>query len=165
MSNTTDFEKVLGKKNANLGEAIMNNKANLGKSLKEQLTDAYDKFSKWNSESQIILNLLKNVKETANTLKELDDAPVELLKVTNDTVTTEENDKYSFVDSFEIDLRNNTYFDVSKWEGNIKPVKAILSICIPENTTLGKNDKFDVKLSIGNIIFLMEDGTFRTEKQ
>lgn len=86
MNNTTNFEKTLGKQNANVGEAIMNNKANLGKSLKEQLTDACDKLSKWISESQIILNLLKNVKETANTLKELDDALVELQKVSDDTV-------------------------------------------------------------------------------
>ena len=56
MSNAIDFEKVLGKKNANVGEAIMNNKANLGKSLKEQLADACDKFSKWISESQSVIN-------------------------------------------------------------------------------------------------------------
>ena len=87
----------------------------------------------------------------------------------------DENDKYSFVDSLEIDLRNNTYFDVSQWEGSVKPVKAILSIRIPKETThnvvndiannwnkLGRSSNFDVNLTIGNMIFLMEDGTFRT---
>ena len=29
MSNTTNFDKTLGKKNANVGEAIMNGKVNL----------------------------------------------------------------------------------------------------------------------------------------
>ena len=67
----------------------MDNKANLGKSLNEQLTEEYEKFAKWTSESQIRLNLLKNVKETANTLNELDDAPVELQKVTDDATTTQ----------------------------------------------------------------------------
>ena len=157
-------EEIFGKKNANLG-----------RSLNEQLTEEYEKFAKWTSESQIILNLLKNVKETANELKELDDAPVELLKGTDDAVTVNENDKYTFVDSFEIDLRNNTYFDVSQWEGSVKPVKAILSICMPKETTynvvnditdnwnkLGKSNNFDVNLTIGNMIFLMEDGTFKS---
>ena len=73
IDNTTDFEKVLGKKNANVGEAIMNNKANLGKSLKEQLTDACDKFSKWISESQSVMN----------SIKELDEALVEMQKTNN----------------------------------------------------------------------------------
>ena len=41
MSNTTNFDKTLGKKNVNVGEAIMNCKADLGKSLKEQLIDVY----------------------------------------------------------------------------------------------------------------------------
>ena len=71
MSNTTDFEKVLGKKNANLGEAIMNNKANLGKSLKEQLTDAYDKFSKWIFESQSVMNSIKNIKDAIEEINEI----------------------------------------------------------------------------------------------
>ena len=31
----------------------------------EQLAEEHEKFAKWTSESQIILNLLKNVKETA----------------------------------------------------------------------------------------------------
>ena len=86
MSNTTDFEKVLGKKNANLGEAIMNNKANLGKSLKEQLTDAYDKFSKWISESQSVMNSIKNIKDAIEEINEIDNALVELQKVSDDTV-------------------------------------------------------------------------------
>ena len=89
-------EKILGKKNANLG-----------RSLKEQLAEEYEKFAKWTSESQIILNLLKNVKETANALKELDDAPVELLKVTDDATTTQSAKcKYVYVETED----NNFHF-------------------------------------------------------
>lgn len=155
----------------------MNNTESLGMNFKEQLTNACDKFSEWVTESQIILNSLKNVKDAVNALKELDNAPVELLKVTDDTATADEIDKYSFVDTLEIDLRNNIYFDVSQWEDNVKPVKAILSVYIPEKTTygtvneiaknwdkLGKTGGFDVKLTIGNMILLMEDGTFRTRE-
>lgn len=86
MNNTTNFEKTLGKQNANVGEAIMNNKANLGKSLKEQLTDACDKFSKWISESQSVMNSIKNIKSAIEEINEIDDALVELQKVSDDTV-------------------------------------------------------------------------------
>ena len=85
MSNTTNFEKTLGKQNVNAGETIMNSKADLGKSLKEQLTDAYDKFSKWISESQSVMNSLRNVKAAIEEINELDDALVELQKVADDT--------------------------------------------------------------------------------
>ena len=92
-------EKIFGKKNANLG-----------RSLKEQLAEEYEKFAKWTSESQIILNLLKNVKETANALKELDDAPVELLKVTDDATTTQSAKcKYVY---FETEDNNFHFHDV-----------------------------------------------------
>ena len=86
MSNTTNFNKTLGKKNANVGEEIMNNKANLGKSLKEQLTDACDKFSKWISESQSVMNSIKNIKDAIEEINEIDNALVELQKVSDDTV-------------------------------------------------------------------------------
>ena len=76
---------LLDKRYANLGEAIMNNKANLGKSLKEQLTDAYDKFSKWIFESQSVMNSIKNIKDAIEEINEIDDALVELQKVADDT--------------------------------------------------------------------------------
>ena len=85
MSNATNFDKTLGKKNVNVGEAIMNGKADLGKSLKEQLTDACDKFSKWISESQSVMNSLRNVKAAIEEINEIDDALVELQKVADDT--------------------------------------------------------------------------------
>ena len=99
MSNTPNkevSEEIFGKKNANLG-----------RSLKDQLAEEYEKFAKWTSESQIILNLSKNVKETANALKELDDAPVELLKVTDDATTTQITKfKYVYVETED----NNFHF-------------------------------------------------------
>ena len=73
IDNTTDFEKVLGKKNANVGEAIIDKREDLCKSLNEQLSDMYKKFSQWISEIQIAMNFLK----------ELDDALVEMQKTNN----------------------------------------------------------------------------------
>ena len=94
--------EIFGKKNANLGM-----------SLKEQLTEEYEKFVKWTSESQIILNLLKNVKETANALNELDDVPVELQKVTDDAITTQSvKCKYVYVETED----NNFHFHDVKIE-------------------------------------------------
>lgn len=85
----------------------MNNTENLGKSLKEQLTEEYEKFAKWISESQIVLNSLKNVKEAVNALKELDDAPVEMLKVADDITTIQGvKCKYAYVETED----NNFHF-------------------------------------------------------
>ena len=73
MNNATNFEKVLGKKNANVGEAIIDKREDLCKSLNEQLSDMYKKFSQWISEIQIAMN----------SIKELDDALVEMQKTNN----------------------------------------------------------------------------------
>lgn len=86
MNNTSDFEKVLGKKNANVGEAIANSKAELGDNLKELLADVYNRFSEWINTGQIILEAFKNVKETLETIKEINDFVVELQKVTDEIV-------------------------------------------------------------------------------
>ena len=91
MSNTTNFEKVLGKKNANMGEAMVNVREDLEKSLKELLVDAYDKFSRWMETSQSILEELKSAKESIEAIEELDNTMVELTKVSNET--TEELQK------------------------------------------------------------------------
>ena len=151
-------EKIFGKKNANLGQAIIKESEN---------------FSNWVEMSACLLGMLESMKKDTNNIEELNESLVDIKKA--NSTTTYENDKYSFVDSLEIDLRNNTYFDVSKWEGSVKPVKAILSICMPKETTynvvndiadnwnkLGKSNNFDVNLTIGNMIFLMEDGTFKS---
>ena len=151
-------EKIFGKKNANLGQAIIKESEN---------------FSNWVGMSACLLGMLESMKKDTNNIEELNESLVDIEKASQET--SDENDKYSFVDSLEIDLRNNTYFDVSKWEGSVKPVKAILSICMPKETTynvvndiadnwnkLGKSNNFDVNLTIGNMIFLMEDGTFRS---
>lgn len=86
MDNTTNFEKLLGKKNANIGEAIVNSKTKLGNDFKEKLTDTYNKFSEWITTGQIILEAFKNMKETLETIKEINDSVVELQKVSDETV-------------------------------------------------------------------------------
>lgn len=85
MSNTTNFEKALGKKNANMGEAIVNARADLGKSLKDSLTDACDKFSQWIPTSQSVLEAFKSAKESIEAIEELDNVIAELTKVSNET--------------------------------------------------------------------------------
>ena len=92
MSNTTNFEKVLGKKNANMGEAMVNVREDLGKSLKELLVDAYDKFSRWMETSQSILEELKSAKESIEIIEELDNVMAELTKVSNETVLKQIDD-------------------------------------------------------------------------
>lgn len=86
MSNTENFEKVLGKKNANVGEAIVNAKADLGKSLKDSLVDASDKFVQWMEASHVVLEAFNNMKEMVKTMEDLDNSMVELQKVADATV-------------------------------------------------------------------------------
>ena len=151
-------EENFGKKNANLGQAIIKESEN---------------FSNWIGMSTCLLCMLESMKKDTNNIEALNESFVDIEKAIS--AMADENDKYSFVDSLEIDLRNNAYFDVSQWEGDVKPVKAILSICMSKETThnvvndisdnwnkLGKSNNFDVNLTIGNMIFLMEDGTFRS---
>lgn len=151
-------EENFGKKNANLGQAIIKESEN---------------FSNWIEMSTCLLCMLESMKKDTNNIDALNESLVDIEKVIS--AMADENDKYSFVDSLEIDLRNNTYFDASQWESDVKPVKAIISICMSKETThnvmnditdnlnkLGKSSNFDVNLTIGNMIFLMEDGTFRS---
>lgn len=86
MSNTTNFEKTLGKKNANVGDAIENARTDLNKSLKETFTDAFTRFSQWMSASQVVLEAFKSVKESIEVIEGLDNAMTELTKVTDKTV-------------------------------------------------------------------------------
>ena len=87
MGNNTDFEKALGKKNANVGEAIVNARADLGKSLKDSLADACDKFSQWMEASQVVLKAFNEAKVGIEAMKELDNTMVEMQKVSEDTIT------------------------------------------------------------------------------
>lgn len=86
MGNTENFEKVLGKKNANVGKATVNAKADLGKSLKDTLADACSKFIEWMEASQVVLEAFDNMKEMVKTMEDLDNSIVELQKVTDKTV-------------------------------------------------------------------------------
>ena len=149
----------------------MSNKELLGKSLKEQFTEASESFAKWISASTSIMETIKSVKAGFEAIEELDDSLVEMQKVTE--MTTDELKDKSCVDVIIIDLKN-VGIDVSLWKGDVKPVKAILSVNMFEKTTCEVLDDiaanwnsletvgdFNVNLAIGNMVLLMEDGTFR----
>ena len=149
----------------------MSNKELLGNSLKEQFTEASESFAKWISASTSIMETIKSVKAGFEAIKELDDSLVEMQKVTE--MTTDELKDKSCADVIIIDLKN-VGIDVSLWKGDVKPVKAILSVNMFEKTTCEVLDDiaanwnsletvgdFNVNLAIGNMVLLMEDGTFR----
>ena len=91
MSNTTNFEKALGKKNANMGEAIANTREDLGKQFANSLIDACKRFTLWMEASQCVLKALNTLKENEGISKELDETMIELTKVTDKTVEELEN--------------------------------------------------------------------------
>ena len=63
-------------------------------------------------------------------------------------------DNNTTVDTFEIDLAE-AGIDVGQWEEPVKPIKIIMSII--------KRDagNFNFSVELGNMILLMEDGTFK----
>ena len=149
----------------------MSNKELLGKSLKEQFTEASESFAKWISASTSIMNTFKGVRACIEEIDKLDNSMVELTKVSD--MTVDELKEKSCADVIIVDLKN-AGIDVSRWEGNVKPVKAILSVNMFEKTTCEVLDDiaanwnsletvgdFNVNLAIGNMVLLMEDGTFR----
>lgn len=144
----------------------MSNKANLGKSLTESLEEACGKFSKWMESSNVILDAFNAVKASVKTVEELDSAMVEVTKVTDKTakeLSEELEESFSdleknsivSVDTFEIDLKEKG-IDVSEWEEPIKPVKAIMSVVIRKG-----DGEYGLSITMGNMVLLMEDGTFR----
>lgn len=147
----------------------MSNKANLGKSLTESLEEACGKFSKWMESSNVILDAFNSVKASVKTVEELDSAMVEVTKVTDKTAkelsegleesfSDLEKDGIVSVDTFEIDLKDKG-IDVGEWEESIKPVKAIMSV-----VTRTGDGEYGLSITMGNMIMLMEDGTFRTNQ-
>jgi predicted transcriptional regulator len=144
----------------------MSNTTNLENDFKERLTEACDKFSKWMESSNTILDTFNAVKENLKTVEELDSAMVEVTKVTDKTAdelseeleesfSDLEKDRIVSVDTFEIDLKEKG-IDVSEWEEPVKPVKAIVSV-----VTRDSDERYGLSMTMGNMIMLMEDGTFR----
>ena len=143
----------------------MSDKANLGKSLTESLEEACGKFSKWMESSNVILDAFNSVKASVKTVEELDSAMVEvqvsdktakeLSEELEESFSNLEKDRIVSVDTFEIDLKEKG-IDVSEWEEPIKPVKAIMSV-----VTRNSDGKYGLSVAMGNMIMLMEDGTFR----
>lgn len=131
------YEKIINEKE----NKIMSNTGNSGKSFTEALKKQTTKFNNWTSVCTAILNAKKSLSDAITTIKELDDSPVYLQKS---------------VDTFEVDLAKEG-IDVSEWEDDVKPVKAIMSV-----VTKDKDESFAVE--IGNMVMLMEDGTFRTRE-
>lgn len=145
----------------------MRNTTNLGNDFKERLNDACDKFSQWMKSSNTVLDAFNAVKAGVETIEELDNAMVEITKVTDKTAdelneeleksfSDLEKNRIISVDTFEIDLKEKG-IDVSEWEDLIKPVKAIMSV-----VTRRGDGEYGLSITMGNMIMLMEDGTFRT---
>ena len=63
-------------------------------------------------------------------------------------------DNSTTVDTFEINLAE-AGIDVEQWEEPIKPIKIIMSI-IKRDT-----GNFNFSVELGNMVLLMEDGTFK----
>ena len=109
----------------------MNNTTNLGNDFATKLKEKATKFNSWMSVSTALLNA-KNSFNKATNLKKTE---------------------IKSVDTLEIDLAKEG-IDVSEWEEPIKPVKAIMSV-------VQKDNGETTSIEIGNIVMLMEDGTFR----
>lgn len=120
----------------------MNNTVNLGNDFVATLKEKVVNFNNWATASTALLNAKKSFNKTSNYIKDIDESLIDLGK-----------SEIKQVNTIEIDLVKEG-IDVSEWEESIKPVKVIMSIMTKDN---GGN----VSIEIGNMIMLMEDGTFR----
>lgn len=120
----------------------MSNKANLGNDFVATLKEQATNFNNWVSASTALLNAKNVFNKSTNDIREVDESLTDL-----------KNNNIKSVSTIEVDLVKEG-IDVSEWEDSIKPVKAIMSIMAKDN---GKN----VSIEIGNLVMLMEDGTFR----
>ena len=120
----------------------MSNTVNLKNDFVKTFKEGVKNFVNWTNAYEEILKVTESFNEATNGIKEL-----------NDELTDLKRERIKGVTTFEIDLAKEG-IDVSEWEESIKPVKVIMSIMTKDN---GGN----VSIEIGNMIMLMEDGTFR----
>ena len=123
----------------------MSNKENLGKEFVEALTNGANNFKNWVDMADTILDLVGDLNGKMDEIQNVDYSLVDI-----------EKRKIVSVDTFEVDI-DKTDIDVSKWNG-VKPVKIIMSVITKDNNG---EDGLGFSLEFGNIIALMEDGTFR----
>ena len=95
----------------------------------------------------------EKLKKEANNFNNWVAASTAILNAKNNLNEVDRDDIVS-VDTFEIDLAK-VGIDVGQWEEPIKPVKIIMSI-VRKNT-----GNFNFSVEFGNMVLLMEDGTFK----
>lgn len=124
----------------------MSNKENLGKEFLKILSENASNFRNWVDMTNTVLDIIG-------------DLNIEMDKMQNVDFSLNDIDKRKIVsvDTIEIDL-NKIEIDVSKWEDTIKPVKIIMSVITRDNNG---EDSFGLSIEAGNMVALMEDGTFR----
>lgn len=120
----------------------MSNTVNLKNDFVKTFKEGVKNFVNWTNAYEEILKVTESFNEATNGIKEL-----------NDELTDLKRERIKGVTTFEIDLAKEG-IDVSEWEEPVKPVKAIISIMTKDN---GDN----ISIEIGNMVMLMEDGTFR----
>lgn len=125
----------------------MSNKENLGKEFVKTLSENANNFRNWVNMTDTVLDIIG-------------DLNLQMDKIQNVDYSLRDIDKRKIVsvDTIEIDL-NKVEIDVSRWEDTIKPVKIIMSVITRDNNG---EDSFGLSIEVGNMVALMEDGTFRT---
>ena len=154
MEEKKSLNDIFGKRNKNIIEAFI-----------KELSISTNEFSKWVNASPEFYDIVYELKKSLDNIRDLDDKFSQLKKYSNNL---------PIVKTIEIDLKEND-IDVSVWEGNVKPVKVILS-CLLQNDNVQRTLKeccdtknfmerclsLDFDFMIKDIVVLMEDGTFRT---
>ncbi len=124
----------------------MSNKDNLGKEFIKTLKENANNFNNWVDMTDTVLDIIGDLNLQMDKIQNVDLSLKDI-----------EKRKIVSVDTIEIDL-NKVEIDVSKWEDTIKPVKIIMSVITIDNNV---EDGFDLSIEVGNMVALMEDGTFR----
>ena len=91
---------------------------------------------------------MDNIDKIKREIEEVDTAMMDLKKISNSDI----NCKVLRIDTVDIDLEK---FNIGEWDEPVKPVKGIMSLIARDY------GNFHLYIEVGELILLMEDGSFR----
>lgn len=94
---------------------------------------------------------MDNIDKIKREIEEVDTAMMDLKKISN----SDSNCKVLGIDTIDIDLKK---FNIDEWGESVKPVKGIISLITRDY------GNFHLDIEVADLVFLMEDGSFRAIK-
>ena len=112
------------------------------------LGQAMDDVVKFENSYEALVHIHKRISKMFDEVNKIDAAMMEIKKVSD----RDNNCKVLRIDTANIDLEK---FNIGEWDETVKPVKGIMSLIARDY------GNFHLDIEVGELILLMEDGSFR----